>query len=298
MAKPKGPIANIFDLDGLVKETAKNVGTLTEFFRLNLLYYQLISGKGLEFEKVRQYQYGDDVRRMDWKIYARTQELYIKVYREEREFDIVIILDVSNSMLLGTNNWTKNEFGAMVAGALSYAAIEAGDNVGGGCFSHEKQSLVDPESDYIALFTQLADVNNYGGKKNWAKLTNELISNYSSDAIVFIISDFIDSNPEVFLPELSSSFSKVYGIMIRDPIDNELPEKAGRIYVRDPVTNRVLLTNTKKVKAEYDVLAQIDIKRIKDLFHQYGQICFSIVTGEDFSREFIKALGGEQVEIF
>ena len=296
--KPETPVVNVFDFDELIRQTGDTAGSLMEFFRLNLIYYQLISGKGLEFDRLRRYVPGDDVKRLDWKVFARTGDLYTRVYKEERQFDIVIILDVSNSMLVGTGKHTKNEFGAVIAGTIAVAALDAGDNVGGGTFSEERPNLVEPEQDSVHFMNTLASKDSYGGKKNWEKLTNELLANYDDDSIVFIVSDFMDSKPEQFLPELASSFTKVYGIMIRDPIDEKLPKGVGKMYVKDPQTGRVVLTDIDKVRDEYEVMAKMQVKRIKDAFQQYGQLCFKVVTGDDFGIEFVKAMGEEGVEIY
>ena len=286
---------NVLSFDKLVKETIKNAQQITEYFRLNLIYYQLISSKGLEFDRIKEYTPGSDPRRIDWKIFARTGKLMIRAFKEERRFDIVVILDVSNSMLLGTNEYTKNEYGALVAGILAFAATEAGDNIGGGLFSDDKQNLINPEGEYYNFLRIISDKENYGGKKNWAKLTNELITNYDDDAIVFIVSDFINANPDHFLPELSSNFAKVYGVMVRDPIDNKLPEGVGKIYLRDPHTHKVVLADLDVMREEYEVAARREIDKIKDMFHQYGELFFSMETGEEFATGFMKSIGGEKV---
>lgn len=291
------PIPNTIPFEELIQRTASNSGYLTEFFRLNIIYYQLISGKGLEFDQIRIYNPGDDPRRIDWKIYARTNELNIRTYKEERNLDIIIVLDGSNSMLVGTKEYTKNEYGSIIAGVLATAALDAGDNVGGGIFSNEKQKFIDPESDFIHLLNIFSESENYGGEKNWPKLTNELLTNYAENAIIFIISDFINTKPELFLPELATKFARVYGIMLRDPVDQEFPDHVGPILLKDPSNGKVILADSKKVHEEYKLLNIKQMNKIKDLFHQYGQKCFTIVTGEDFSTAFIKALGDEQVEI-
>lgn len=291
------PVVNMFDFEDLVKLTVKNASFLTEYFRLNFIYYQLISSKGLEFDKIKDYVPGNDPRRIDWKIFARTKKVKIRAYKEERELDIVIILDVSNSMLLGTQKYTKSEYAAMLGGIIGFAAIEAGDNVGGGVYSTEHQELIDAENDFIHLMTTFSKKENYGGAKDWPKLSNELISNYPDNAILFIISDFIQTNPNEFLPELAGKFAKVFGVMIKDPIDYELPKEIGKMFLRDPQTNEILLTDTKEIREDYATLSKMEINNIKDLFHQYGQLCFTISTGEDFTTTFIKAMGDEQVEI-
>lgn len=291
------PVVNTIPFDELAQQVATNSGYLTEFFRLNIIYYQLISGKGLEFDKIRLYNPGDDTRRIDWKIYARTKELNIRTYKEERDIDIIILLDGSNSMLVGTKQYTKNEFGSIIGGIIASAAVDAGDQVGGGVFSSENQVLLDPEADFIHLLNVFSDKENFGGQKRWTKLASELLSTYPENAIIFIISDFIDSKPELFLPELATKFTRVYGIMVRDPVDQEFPDNIGPIYLKDPDTGRVILADSKEAKEEYRQLNAKEIEHIKDLFHQYGQRCFMITTEEDFSTAFIKAMGDEEVEI-
>lgn len=295
--KEDHPVVNMFNFEDLMKLTVKNASLLTEFFRLNFIYYQLISSKGLEFDKIKDYVPGNDPRRIDWKIYARSGKVKIRAYKEERELDIVIVVDVSNSMLLGTQNYTKSEYAAMLAGIIAFAATEAGDNVGGGVFSTEHLELLDAEGDFIHLINTLSIKENYGGAKDWPKLATELISNYPDNAILFLISDFIESDPNTFLPELAGKFAKVFGVMIKDPIDYDLPSQVGKMFLRDPQTNEVILTDAKHTREEYNMLSKMEIQNIKDLFHQYGQLCFTVQTGEDFTTTFIKAMGDEQVEI-
>ncbi|MCK5107628.1 MAG: DUF58 domain-containing protein [Nanoarchaeota archaeon] len=288
---------NVFDFDTLIEKTIKNSKKLKEYFRMNLIYYQLISGKGLEFDKIKEYMPGYDPRRIDWKIYARTNKLFVRHFKEERNFDIIIILDVSNSMLLGTNEYTKNEFASVIAGTLAFAAVEAGDNVGGGLFSSKHELLLDPDQDYYNLLNIMTNKKMYGGKKNWKKLAERLLGIYNSDAILFIISDFIDTNVQEFIPELAAGFAKVYGIMVRDPIDDKLPEGVGRIYLRDPDSGEVVLTDLEEVREEYELLNKRKIEQMKDAFHSYEQLFFKLKTGDDFSTGFIRALGEEQVII-
>jgi hypothetical protein len=295
--KTKQPVVNMFSFEDLVKRVVKQAGLLTEYFRLNFIYYQLISGKGLEFDKIKDYVAGDDPRRIDWKIYARTGKLKIRAYKEERELEIIIIVDSSSSMLLGTTEYTKAEYAAVLAGIVAFAAIEAGDVVGGGTVTDKHMELVDPEGDFVNLLSEITKKEHYGGRKSWEKLATELVTNYNENSILFIISDFIETNPHHFLPDLSNHFAKVFGVMIKDPIDYELPKELGKMFLRDPQTGEVVLTDVKHVQEEYNLLSKQEIQHIKDAFHQYGQLCFTISTGEDFTTTFIKAMGDEQVEI-
>ncbi len=300
MSKPENReeiVVNIQPFEDLTRETIENSIKLIDYFKFNLIYLLLISGKGLDFERIQTYMPGDDTRRIDWKIFARTRELMVRKFKEERTFDVIIGLDVSNTMLLGTTNHTKNQFAALSAGALSFAATEANDNPAVAMFSDKIKLFLDPENDFSRILNVLSDKNNYGGKKSWGEFTNLLISNYEPQSILFLISDFIDTDVNKFLPELASYFSKVYGIMIRDPIEEKLPKKVGRVYIKDPNGNTVYLIDATKVAGEYEVLCKREIERIKESFHEAGQLFFKVDLKERFDISFFKAFGSEEVEL-
>jgi hypothetical protein len=147
------------------------------------------------------------------------------------------------------------------------------------------------------MLSIMSDKKFYGGKKDWAKLANTLITNYDEESIVFIISDFIDTNPEEFVPNLASYFSKVYGIMIRDPIDDILPHGVGRMYIKDIDSISTYLPNLEKLREEYRILNLKNVEKMRETFHKYDQLFFKIQTDEDFGTGFIKALGAEEVII-
>ncbi|MFH1590887.1 MAG: DUF58 domain-containing protein [archaeon] len=290
--------AHTFDFERLVKETITNSIKLTEYFRLKMIYYQLVSGKGLEFDRIREYQPGMDPRRIDWKIFSRTGKLFVRSYKEERKFDIIVVLDVSDSMLLGSTEMTKNEFAAIIAGTLAFAATESGDEVGVTMFSDKVEIVTDPSSEYYNMLNIISDPENYGGKKDWPNLAKTLISNYTDNSIIFVISDFIDTKAGLFLPELAANFAKVYGIMVRDPLDDDLPANVGRVYLRDFSGRKVYLTNFDEARKEYQVLNQKQIKDLMDEFHDYQQLFFKLKTNEDFATSFIKAVGEEEVIVY
>lgn len=286
---------NVFTFEELAKETIQQSTRLMEYFKLNIIYYQLVSGKGLEFDRIKEYSYGDDAKRIDWKALARTGELHTRSFKEERHFDIVIVIDVSDSMLLGTSKMVKNEFAALIAGVLAYAAIDAGDEVAIVMSSSKVSLVTEPEGDFYHMLRHLTMKENYGGEKNWQKLVGELITNYDEQAIIFLISDFIDTQPEEFLAPLSSSFTKTYGIMVRDKVDDTLPEGTGAMYLADPTGKKSYLTDFKKLKEEYEQLNKRQLEHIRHTFLSEGQLFFKVRTDEDFASEFIRALGHEKV---
>ncbi|MDK2849828.1 MAG: hypothetical protein PWP03_807 [Candidatus Woesearchaeota archaeon] len=300
MLKPKQKeelVINIQPFEDLTRETIENSIKLIDYFKFNLIYLLLVSGKGLDFEQIQAYTLGDDPRRIDWKVYARTRQLMVRKFKEERTFDVIIALDVSNSMLLGTTEYTKNQFAALAAGSLAFAATEANDNPAIAMFSDKVRLFLDPDNDFSRILNVLSDKNNYGGKKSWGEFTNLLIGNYDSQSILFIISDFIDTDVTKFIPELSAYFSKVYGIMVRDPIEEKLPKGIGRVYIKDPDGNTVYLIDAHKVAEEYEMLCKREIERIKEAFHEAGQLFFKVNLNERFDLSFFKAFGAEEVEL-
>jgi uncharacterized protein (DUF58 family) len=288
---------NMFDFDTLVKQTIVTSTKLMEYFRMNIIYYQLISGKGLEFDRIKEYVAGHDPKRIDWKKFAKTKKLYIRAFKEERRFNVIVVIDVSDSMLLGTTNSTKNEFAAVIAGALGFAATESGDLIATTMFSDSVGIALDPSYDFYRMLNVISNKRYYGGKKDWLNLSSTLISNYDEESVVFIISDFIDTNAEDFLPELAAYFSKVYGIMLRDPIDDVLPSGVGRMYLKGTVDPKTYLVNLDNSKEDYRILNLRNADKVRAVFHKYNQLFFKIRTNEDFGTGFIKALGEEEVVI-
>ena len=113
-----------------------------------------------------------------------------------------------------------------------------------------------------------------------------------------MISDFIDTDPEGFLSVLAANFTKVYGIAVRDPVDDSLPHDVGRVYFKNPVTNQTVLVDTSKVIDEYRNRTRIEMAHVKEIFHEYGQLFFSIRTNQPFDVEFVKAFTGEEVIVY
>ncbi len=279
----------------LVTETLRTAGRLVETIQLNWIYYYLISGKGLEFDRLKEYVPGLDPRRIDWKVLARLQKPYVRMYKEEREFDVIFAIDVSDTMLLGTTDRAKNEFAALLAGTFAYAATEAGDNVAVMMHSSRVKLITDPDGDFYKVVRILSQEEYYGGEKHWEDFTISLLNNYAEESILFIISDFINTNPRRFLPQLAAHFSKVYGLMVRDPIDIRIPPGVGRMYLRDPTGRKFYLTDLDKIRVEYEYYARKEIENVRRAFREAGQLFLLTVTGEDFATAFIKALGNEKV---
>ncbi len=283
-------------IEELTNEIDVQVKKLVEVFRFILKYRLLFRGSGVEFASLREYvPMQDDATKIDWKTSLRAHKLYVKQYEEERDLDVYILLDTSSSMLFGTQERLKSEYSAIVAGAIAYAAIESGDNVGFSIFNDNLVATSDPVGDptqYYKLLRALADPDNYGGRSNLENALTYLINCLGSRTILFIISDYIglDDRWDNALKMMSGKLDRVVGIMVRDIRDSFLEEGVGTMKLRDPLTDSALLVNIDKVKVEFEKATRRQEKRIEFSFQEGGMGFVKVYTDEPFVEPLIKYL--------
>ncbi len=271
----------------------KNISKLMDTFKMKLVYLKIVTGKGMEFDRLREYTPSDDANSIDWNATARTTEAYVKIFKEERKLDTVIILDASNTMLLGTTPLTKNEYASVIAGILGYTAINAGDKAGLIMFSDDIKAVLEPSTsmdNFYSMTKIMSEPQHYGGVKNWDPIAKVLLKTFGPDTVVFILSDFMKTSPKMFndLQKYTNKFKAVVGIMIRDPRDSELPEGVGNMYLADPDTGRIVLVDINKTREQYNMLAKRQEAFIKRLFQNAGAYFFKIHTNENFVDAFVK----------
>ena len=192
---------NTLKFNSLLEIINKNVSKLIEIFKLKMVYLKIITGKGLEFDRLREYTPTDDANSIDWNATARTTQPYVKIFKEERMLDVILLFDVSNTMLLGTTPLTKNEYASVIAGILGYTAINSGDKLGLIMFSDRIKFILDPSQsmdNYYSMLRLLSQPKYYGGVKNWSCLPKVLLETFSPDTVLFIISDFVKTPPQMF----------------------------------------------------------------------------------------------------
>lgn len=285
---------NIFSFQELSKRLDVDARTLIDLFQLKMIYLTLLSGKGIEFDRVRKYNVGEDATRMDWNATARTGKPHIKLFDEERMLDVMILVDSSNSMLLGTTEMVKSQYAALSAGVMAYVGVSCGDRVGMIMFSDEIKAMVEPlcsQDNYYTMLSVLAKEENYGGRKNWDCVPKTISEQFGPDTVLFIISDFIGMSNKKFLNDLSifsTRFRKVFGIMVRDPRDSKLPEGIGAIYLADPDTGEVSLVNVDSIRKEYMRIAAEEEETLAKSFRGTGQEFFKIYTHEEFVKAFTR----------
>ncbi|HDD46269.1 MAG TPA: DUF58 domain-containing protein [Candidatus Aenigmarchaeota archaeon] len=283
---------SVLSFDTMLKEININVWKLIEIFRMNMLYYKIITGKGLEFDRLREYQDGDDSSQIDWNSTARALRPFVKVFKEERMLDVIIVFDVSNTMLLGTTRYTKNEYASIVSGILGYAALSSGDKLGLIMFSDSIKVMLDPSLSMDNFYTMLkmfADKKNYGGMRKWNMIPKTLLNTFGPDTVVFIISDFIGMGEDIFddINKMVNRFNRVFGMMIRDPIDSYLPKGVGHVYFSDPNTGEIALVDADKIREEYNKKAEFEERMTEKNFTNAGAEFIKVYTNENFVDTFV-----------
>ncbi len=209
-------------------------------------YESAFKGQGIEFAEVREYQPGDDIRSIDWNVSARFGSPFVKVFHEERELTVMLLLDLSGSNLFGTVRKFKRELLAEVAGMLAFMAIRTNDKVGAVLFGSQPERFIPPKKGAAHVWRLIKEVFTYEPinlNTDIAEALSYLNRVVKRHAIVFLISDCMDDGFERPL-RLTGKKHDLTIIRISDPAEDRLPD-VGLIRFRDPETGRVSLVNTK-----------------------------------------------------
>jgi uncharacterized protein (DUF58 family) len=209
-------------------------------------YVSAFKGRGIEFAEVREYQPGDDVRAIDWNVSARFGHPFIKVYHEERELTVILLLDISGSQLFGTRDKFKRELLAEVAGMLAFLAIRTNDKVGALLFSSRVEKYVPPKKGASHVWRLIKEIFTYEPQNPMTDLgaaltyLNRVVRRH---AIVFMISDCLDTGFERSL-RLTAGKHDLTVIRVSDPAEEEVPD-LGLLSLRDPETGQVTVIDTR-----------------------------------------------------
>jgi len=208
-------------------------------------FHSIFKGSGLEFDDVRPYQYGDDIRTIDWSVTAKGHGTFVKTFREEKEQTVFFILDVSASEDIGSEGQTKGDIGKEICGVLALAAVKESGHVGLICYSDQKEKYIKPNKGgaqaYEIIYT-LVKLRAESLKTNLSKAIAFGLNSIKRRSVVILISDFIDDGYQHNLKALARRHDLVM-IQISDKRETRLP-KLGIIPVVDKETNKTLWINT------------------------------------------------------
>lgn len=251
-------------------------------------YHSAFKGRGMTFSEVREYQYGDDVRDIDWNVTARQNHPYIKVYEEERELTVMLLVDVSGSKDFGAVGETKRDMMAEIAATLAFSAIENNDKVGVILFSDKIEKFIPPKKGrkhILLVISTLLDFKpeNKGTDVNCA--LEFLTSGIKKRCTSFLVSDFIDEDDYSKALSIANNKHDLIAVQVYDKREMQLPDVGlMRVYDAETGEERWINTSSKKVRETYQRWwYQRQLKMSEKLQHSRVDLA-SIATDEDYTK--------------
>jgi uncharacterized protein (DUF58 family) len=253
-------------------------------------YHSTFKGRGMTFSEVRQYQYGDDVRNIDWNVTARYNEPFIKVFEEERELTMMLMVDVSGSELFGTVEQFKNEVVTEIAATLAFSATQNNDKIGLILFSDEVELYIPPKkgrSHVLRIIRELIEFDPKSRNTDFGNALKFLSNVMKKKAIVFVLSDFITDDYQHTLKIVSGKHD-VTGIRVYDKGEESIPN-LGVVQMQDEETGELMLVNTasKKVRLNYGKYYQERVDYFKDSFNKSGAGIINCRADESYVKKLL-----------
>ena len=254
-------------------------------------YHSVFKGQGMEFEEVREYQPGDDIRTIDWNVTARTGTPFIKKYVEERELTVMLLVDISASQFFGGSAQTKKELAAEMAAVLAFSAIKNQDRVGLILFSDDVELYVPPNKGTRHVLRVIREVVSFTPTR--AKTNPEPALNYlnrvtSRRAVCFLLSDFLFSEWPKKALTATAKRHDMTGVVIQEPLEMKWP-KVGLIEWRDAETGDHRLVDTSHPATQRHLqsnhLRRLD--KLKSRLRKAGLGTIQVTAGESYERAFI-----------
>lgn len=237
-------------------------------------YHTSFKGRGMTFSEVRQYQFGDDVRSIDWNVTARYNEPYVKVFEEERELTMILMVDVSGSEDFGTKSQMKNEIVTEIAATMAFSATQNNDKIGLILFSDQIELYIPPKkgkSHVLRIIRELIEFKPKSARTNISQALKFLSSVMKKKAIVFAISDFMSEDQYEHTLKIASKKHDITGIRVFDAREEKMPN-IGMVHMLDAETGQTVLVNTgaKSVRFAYEKDYQDKLKYFKETFSKCG----------------------------
>lgn len=255
-------------------------------------YHSAFKGRGMTFSEVREYQMGDEIRTIDWNVTARFNEPFVKVFEEERELNVLLVVDVSSSQDYGIHEKSKKELALELAAVLSFSAIANNDKVGATFYSDKMEKYISPKKGRkhaLVILRELSEQDSKHKKTNLVEALKFIRNTEKKRSVVFVISDFIDENS--YLEALSHTRKRhdVVAIKISDNLEENLPN-LGIIPLQNAETGEWNWYNTSNPDFRKVYSEQFEIK--KKAFHQdlrkRGIDSIEITTQDDYYRSLIQ----------
>jgi len=254
-------------------------------------YHSTFKGRGMSFSEVREYQYGDDVRNIDWNVTARYNQPFIKIFEEERELTVMVLVDVSPSSLFGTVNQMKNETITEICAVLAFSAMSNNDKVGVIFFSDKIEKFIPPKKGKTHVLRIIRELLNFEpeGRGTDLSVALQYLNNFlKKRSIAFVLSDFMTAEYEDAL-RVAARRHDITGIHLYDPAEQELPP-VGLIHTLDPETSEQLWIDTsdKRTRERYEERFKTNYGYFKNTFLKSNSGVVSIKTDESYVNALLK----------
>lgn len=249
-------------------------------------YRSAFKGRGMSFSEVREYQPGDDVRDIDWNVTARYARPYVKVYEEERELTMILLVDISRSEHFGTVGMTKRQRVAEIAGTLAFSTIKNNDNVGVIFYSDRVEKYIPPSKGHKHVLTILSEILSIEPEGSGTDISVALRFAHNvqrKSCTLFLLSDFIDGSDYAKTLAVVRNKHDLLAMQVYDPHEAELP-MVGLLRVRDAETGevRVIDSSSKSVRKQYRDYWQELSGKLRETFSKYNIGYASVSTSEDY----------------
>ena len=254
-------------------------------------YHSAFKGRGMEFAEVREYQFGDDVRDIDWNVTARLHRPYVKVFEEERELTVMLLVDVSGSLDFGTASQTKRDMATEIAATLAFSAIQNNDKIGVIFFSDRIEKYIPPKKGrkhILYIIREMLDFHPVSHMTDIAAATAYLTRVMKRRCTSFIISDFYDDKDFEKEMEIANRKHDMVAIQVYDQRAKTLPD-IGLLKVRDAETGHEMYidTSSKKLRRAHTAYWLKREEQLKTTFAKSKVDWVSVATNEDFAKSLI-----------
>ena len=250
-------------------------------------YHSAFKGQGMTFSEVRPYQYGDEIRRIDWNKTARFREPFVKVMEEERELTMMLLVDISASMDYGTKTQLKREFVAEIAASLGFSAAGNNDKVGLILFADKVYKVLPPQKGrkhILAILSTILSTDYVAAPSKIDKVLEYMMSVFKKKSLVFLLSDFQDEY-DLKMLRVASKKHQILGMRVFDDKDEQIPD-VGYTLFQDAETGKEIWANTSSARWRYEFAEKQkqNVKSVAEDFENSSATFVNINTGEDYSK--------------
>ncbi|MCM1152602.1 MAG: DUF58 domain-containing protein [Muribaculum sp.] len=254
-------------------------------------YHTAFKGRGVTFSEVREYQPGDDVRDIDWNVTARQNKPYVKVYEEDRELTMMLLIDVSGSESFGAQGMPKRDLIAEIAATLAFSSIQNNDKVGVIFFSDKIEKFIPPKKGRKHVLLIIREIINFHSEHHGTNIDTAL--QFLTNAInkrssAFLISDFIDDHDYSKSMSVANRKHELAAIQVFDARDSDLPN-VGLMRLRDLESGRLLWvdTSSRKVRDAYHKNWYANLQKLSNTINKCGVDMVSIRNDEDYVKSLL-----------